>query len=271
MGKLFEFLRKIFLKKETNNISKDEEKEEIVEEINISNINFDLIRGLANYDIVIVKGIGLANVKHNHIIRPFLIEEKNDKKLIARGYYFTSKVMSNSIFEREKYKGYKIIFDKNNYELNKNSLLLYTREITLPYENIINYVDYIHGVELARLKKYKDLLSGINVISSKENRVIEIADIVLDNDKKYLIYQMDNTNCYGYVITESNDIVDLEIDYNYLMFDRKLYYIDYSFNKIFSNNDRLCIIGRFNNDVIELIKEKKKKIKIEKRKIKKNK
>ena len=210
--------------------------------------------------------INKNNIKEDHQRRPFLINKKNDAKQIFNGYYFTSNVNNHIFFRKEQNKGLKIVLNKDNYKMHKNGLILFQQNNELPYENTIHLLDHIKDNDLSKLKKYKNLLCDLEVISNKENKVIEIGDIVLEENTHYIIYQIDNTNCYGYPIIESNDDVDLEKNHNYILFNKQLYFIDYKNNKIFNNNHEIHIVKRFNYEVVNTIKENKKQIKFEQKK-----
>lgn len=233
----------------------------------IKNINWNLINSLKDNDIVLVKmtieEIENNDIEKSHQNRPFLIREKNDEEELVHSYYCTSNIKNNYFFKRDNNKGLKIVFNKNNYNLNKNTLLMFNKEINLSYENIIHWMDHINKDDLNKLKKYRNLLFGQMAISDKNNKVIEIGDIILNNGIQYVIYQMDNTQCYGYQINEVNKKIDIELEYNYIYFNNKLYYINFQRNKVFDNNDTLCIINRFNIEIIEQIKQNKKTLKHE--------
>lgn len=272
MKKILEFIKKFFRLKNNHNetieneIIKDEYKE-IIESPVIKNINWKLINSLNNYDIVLVKmtdeEINRRNIKKDHQKRPFLIKYKNDKTEMLSGYYFTSNINNHRFFKKEKNKGLKIVLNKDTYKINKNTLLLFEEDIKLPYENAIHFMAHITNRDLSKLKKYKNLLSKVEVISNNENMVIEISDIISKDNNKYIIYQIDNTSCYGYSINESNDDIDLEKDHNYIMFNKQLYFIDYKNNIVLNKNEEIHIIGRFNDDVVNIIKENKKQLKFE--------
>ena len=198
--------------------------------------------------------------------RPFLINGKDDIEQIVQGYYLTSNVSRNMFFKSERYNGLKMVLNKDNYNLNKNSLVLFNNEINVPYENIINNLDYLNSEDLKKLKKYIDLFHKNMVISNKENKVIEIGDIVYYEGLKYIIYQIDNTKCYGCFIMKLNAKKDIEEDHNFVIFNNQIYYVNYKDNKVFNNTDDLQIVDRFNDSVIDTIKENKKILKLEDKK-----
>ncbi len=263
MNKTWNLIKKIFIRK------KDNEQEVINEEknsINITNINLDLINSIANNDIVLVKmneeEIIKRNIELSHQKRPFLIKKKKDNEQSVLGYYLTSNI-HYSFFEKEKYKGLKLVLSKETYTLKKNSIIKLNKIVKLPYENIISILGHINNKDLNKLKKYRDLLCGNPVISNKENKLIETCDIILDNEKKYIIYQTDNTNSYGYPISETSEIINIKTNHNYIEFNKKLYLIDYKNSKVFNNNSKLCIIERWNQDIVDTINSNKKLLKYE--------
>ena len=262
MKKILQFLKKLFSKKEKEIITTIKE-----EKITIKNINWDLINSLSKYDIVYVKmndeEIEKGKIEKSHQQRPFIIMNKKDEKELAQGYYITSNITNNYIFRKEKFKGLKLVLNKNTYQFKKSGLILLHNNRELPYENIIHKISHINEHDLNKLKKYRNILCQNITVSTKEKKVIEIGDIILDNNINYVIYQMDNTNCYGYYIERSNDNINIDENHNYILFNHQLYFIDYKQNKTFNNNDSLYIISRFSNEIIEIIKNNKKKIKVE--------
>lgn len=262
MKYILKLLKKLFVRHKV--------KEKInnkVDNIKVTNINWKLINNLRENAIVYVKmnndEISDMNIEMSHQTRPFLITKKIDSEKIVKGYYLTGNVSNNWFFSKPKYKNQKVILNKEDYKIPKNSLILYHKKIDLPYENIFRLVNYLQDKDLKMLKKYRNLLQDKKVISNRENNIIEIGDVVLENSNKYIIYQKDNTNCYGYLIDISNDNnINLEEDFNYFIFNDKLYFVDYKKNRIFNNNDILYIIKRFNDETVDLIRENKKKLKI---------
>lgn len=275
MKKLFAFLTKLFFNNKDDVIEMNNEesvKEEITNPIDnvslkIKTINWELIRRLNKYDIVFVKmtnsEIEHYNIEKTHQQRPFLIIEKKDEEEIACGYYFTSNIANNPFFKKENHRNLKLVLNADDYALNKNSLVLFNNEITLPYENIIHWIDHISPSDLKKLKKYRNLLYDLSASSSQKNKTIEIGDIILDNDINYIIYQTDNTNCYGYPISKFSGYVNLERDHNYILVNKQLYFIDYQNCKVFKNNDTFRFVNRLNTETVELIRKNKKQIKYE--------
>lgn len=272
MKRLIEFIKKIFSRKKISNkpseIIVDENTIETSEKINekntIKNINWNLINSLKENDIVLVKmkdkEIDKDNIIDNHQKRPFLIQFKQDEYEEVVGYYLTSNT-NNALYRKDYTSGLKVILNQENYLLNKNSLIIYEDEINLPYENIIHFISHLHKEDLKKLKKFRELFYGNTITSSKDNILVEIGDIVLDDNKAYIIYQMDNVYCYGYYITIKRKYVDLNKEHDYICFNHNLYHINYKDCKTFKNNDTLDIIGRFNNETVDLIKQNKKTIK----------
>lgn len=242
------------------------------ETIKIKNINWELINKLNLYDIVLVKMKEeeiRSGIEEIHQRRPFLISEKHEDREYVGGYYLTGNI-ANCFFKNERYKGMKIVLNSNIYRLHKNSLLLFQKHIDLPYENIIHIIDHINMDDLTKLKKYRSLLCGQTVISNRQNTLVEIGDLILHDGVCYIIYQVDHTNCYGYGIYKSNCDVGLNTNHHYILFHNQPYFIDYQNYKIFSNNDELCIVDRFNEDVVEIIRENKKIIKSKRKKKSRN-
>ena len=256
----------------TNNIEKEKQKiptqeindNEIKKNITLTNINWDLIDNLKNYDIVFVKMDEETikekelKEKENKQKRPFIIKEKNNDNNTFYGHYFTSNVTNHYFFKKEQYKGLRFIIDHTKYHLNNNSLIRINELFELPYENIIHYMAHLDENDQKKLEKYTSLLNKKTVISNKDNKVIEIGDIILDNNIYYIIYQADNTNCYAYPITLYDRYIDLSINHDYFLFNHKVYFVDYKNYKIFNINDNILITNRFNSDIVDTIKENKK-------------
>ena len=243
-------------------------------EIDNININWELIKTLNNYDIVLVKmtdkEIEERLIQPPHQIRPFLIESKNDTEQTVAGYYITSN-FKNTFFNLEKYKSFRIVLNDKKYNFHRSSLLSYIEEINLPYENIIHYIDKLNKEDIKKLKKYRSLLINEPAISTPQNKIVEIGDIIKDDNNLYIIYQSDNTNYYGYSIKRSNENVDLEENHNYIFYNNRLYYIDYKITKVFNNSQTISIIDRFNTNIVETIKQNKKLLKLAKKENHKNK
>lgn len=263
MKKIIEFLKKIFRKffhkKEKNT------KKEIKYIRKLNNINWELIDSLKEYDIVFVEmrndEIERNNIPEEHQVRPFLIYQKKPDTKEALGYYFTSNI-NNYFFRNQKYNGMKLILNKEKYNLTKHTMIQYEHNTFLPYENIKYYISSLNNRDISKLKKYKLLLTNGTAISNKENIIIEIGDIINKDDKDYLIYQMDNTNCYCYNINNvKKDDIDIEKEHNYIRFNNKFYYINFDENKIFKNTDTLSIVNRFNEKTVDLVRQNKKDLK----------
>jgi len=238
------------------------------EKIIVKNINWELIETLDEYDIVIVKmtkeEVDERNIDINHQIRPFVVVKKEEKTNSVKGYYLTSN-LHQKYFSKNRFRGMKIILSESKYNLHKSSLLSYIQQIDLPYENILRYIDSLEIEDIGKLKKYRSIIANNPIISNNKDKIIEIGDIILKSGFKYLIYQVDNTNYYGYLIQRSKDIVDIEENHNYIEYLGKIYYIDYRNNKIFDNEQVVCIVDKFSKEIVDRIKHNKKLLKIDKK------
>jgi len=268
MKKIFEKIKKVLVNIKDWILKNRLEKQNKVIEVNnivVRDINWDLIDSLEEYDLVLVKMTNNEIVKNNiekgHQKRPFLVKSKDNDKNVINGYYCTSNI--NGIFVNEKYKGLKLVLYKNNYALHKSSLLLYDKEVNLPYENVIHWVDHITSKDLGKLKKYKTLLNNKIYVSEGIETMIEIGDIVHNMGINYLIYQVDNTKCYGYYILRCDKEIDYEDNYNYILIDGKVYFIDYNRNVVFDKKDRLQVVNKFSIDDVKMVRKNKKIIKSE--------
>ena len=271
MKKIVELIRKIF-KKEPKIVEEKIKEIEKKEKIILKNINWDLIKKINTYDIVSVKmneeEIIENDIEESHQIRPFVVEEKDDLKEILKGHYLTSNIQSK-LFYKQKYSGFRMVLRKENYKLSKNSLVVINDKINMPYENVIKIIDSMKKEDLKKFKKYIELVEEKPVISNKENLIIEIGDIIRYNDMEYIIFQIDNTNCYGYGIKKSKENIDVRDNHHYTRFDKQVYYIDYKNNISLNKYENIKIINRFDEYMVELIKENKKLLKVENKKQKK--
>jgi len=284
MKKLLELinfiLKKINIidKKEIINIEEqliEKTKEDVViNDCIVENINFDLIASLNAFDIVLVKmtdeEIKNCNIMKSHQIRPFLIDNIDNLNQVLSGYYLTSNVDGNRMFNFENNSGLKLVLSKDFYNLKKNSLVLYHEKIDLPYKNVVDRLDHMNKEDLKRLKKYIELISRNIVVSSRGNNIVEVGDIVYFDGFRYIIYQVNDDSCYGYWLKMLNCEADLEKDHHFVKFNNRIYFVQYEYYKTFGNEDELQIIDRFNENIVELIKENRKMSYLEKReKIKK--
>lgn len=234
-----------------------------INSIKIQNINWEAIK---SYDIVLARmndeDIWYYQVGHEY--RPFLVKSKNDKNKLVNGYYLTSNV-NYDYFNNVDGKNIKIVLKQEEYKLNKNSLVLFQKEVKLPYEQVIHYIDHLSKKDLEKLEKLERSLSVLHPQSDKFLKVKQIpklGDIVDVNSENYIIYAVDSTYCYGYSIAENVDInMILKGDFNNIMYNGRIYYIDYNNQKIFNSRDVLMIVGHFNEDTVKLIKKNKKEIK----------
>ena len=256
MKKILEFIKKIIIKFSNKDI-KDNNK---IDNNTVTNINSELINKLNSYDIIIVK-MTEENIDIDHQVRPFIITEKDINNNEVKGYYLTSN-LNNSFFSNISNKGLKLIISKERYNISKNSLISLQNLVSIPYENVKHNVDHLDSKDINRLKKYRNLINNIPVISNKDNKVVEIGDVVAIDNNNFIIYQQDNTNCYGYVIKLANEI-NMDMEYNYINFNNELYFVDYSKQRTFKNDNEIKIVKRFNNDLVDKIIENKKLKKFE--------
>lgn len=226
------------------------------------NINWQLISELSSYDIVLIEFPNSNETKEDFKKRPFLITKLNYEPKTVSGYAFTSN-MQNTYYNKPSKKCLKLVLDKNKYNISKNSLVKYEHETELPYENIIHKLDRLSAKDLSRLKKFKSLTEDCKVISSKEECFIEIGDVISEDNLLYIIYQKDNTYSYGYTIEKvDNSQINIEDNFNYIIYNGNIYFIDFSKNKKFANSDNILIVDIFSLNMIDVIKENKKKLKI---------
>lgn len=237
----------------------------------IKNINWELIKSLREYDIVFVRmndGDIKGEIGEGHEQRPFLINKISDNFLY--GYYLTGN-LKYRCFRKDRHENLRLILDKVKYGFQKDSLVLYNREITLPYENVLFYMEHLDDYDINVLKKYRDILLGKGLISTKDNVLIRMGDVIRYNSKYYIIYQIYDGKCFGYCISKINGVLVFEEDYNYIKYNKNTYLVDYDDCITVNIDDELHVLEKFGYDIARLIvNNKKHKIKEEKGKRKRN-
>lgn len=241
--------------------------------VRINSINWNLINKISKNDIIFVKmneeAIKAKNIENEHSKRPLVVTKKDNTNGYIEGYYCTSNI-NNFIF-RDNYNGLKLVLNKNTYHFSKNTLVMLNNLVTLPYENVIHTMSHLSDKDIKFLYKYNKLFHNIPVTSCEANKLVEPGDVISKDKKRYLIYQTDSTYCYGYEIKRSKKEVNLKENHNYFKFYNKLYLVNYTNPRIFNTNDTLCIIDRFNKDIVKEVRDNKKKIRYEKKKNEKEK
>lgn len=215
------------------------------------------------------EAIKAKNIENEHSKRPLVVTKKDNTNRYIEGYYCTSNI-NNFIF-RDNYNGLKLVLNKNTYDFSKNTLVMLNNLVTLPYENVIHTMSHLTDKDTKLLHKYSKLFHNIPVTSCEANKLVEPGDVISKDKKRYLIYQTDSTYCYGYEIRRSKKEVNLKENHNYFKFYNKLYSVNYTNPRIFNANDTLCIIDRFNKDIVKEVRDNKKKIRYEKKKNEKEK
>lgn len=241
--------------------------------VRINSINWNLINKISKNDIIFVKmneeAIKAKNIENEHSKRPLVVTKKDNTNGYIEGYYCTSNI-NNFIF-RDNYNGLKLVLNKNTYHFSKNTLVMLNNLVTLPYENVIHTMSHLSDKDIKFLYKYNKLFHNIPVTSCEANKLVEPGDVISKDKKRYLIYQTDSTYCYGYEIKRSKKEVNLKENHNYFKFYNKLYLVNYTNPRIFNTYDTLCIIDRFNKDIVKEVRDNKKKIRYEKKKNEKEK
>lgn len=233
----------------------------------IKNINWGLINNLREYDIVFVKMNDddiKGEIDEGHKHRPFLVNKISDNVLY--GYYLTGN-LKYRCFRKGRHENLRLIIDKVKYGFQKDSLVLYNREITLPHENVLFYMEHLDDFDINVLKKYRDILLGKEIVSTKNNMIIRIGDVILCNNKYYIIYQMYDKKCFGYCISKDNGVLVFKDDYSHVKYNKNTYFVDYDDHITLGVDEDLWIVERFGYDMARLIENNKKhKIKEEKTK-----
>lgn len=251
----------------TENLEKNEAS------VRINYINWNLINRISKNDIIFVKMneevIKAQNIENEHSKRPLVVTKKDNTNRYIEGYYCTSNI-NNFIF-RDNYNGLKLVLNKDVYHFNKNTLVMLDNLITLPYENVIHTMSHLTDKDTKLLHKYSKLFHNIPVTSYEASKLVEPGDVISKDKKRYLIYQTDSTCCYGYEINRSKKQVNLKENHNYFKFYNELYSVSYTNPKTFNTSDTLCIVDRFNKDIVKEVRDNKKKIRYEKKKNEKEK
>lgn len=238
---------------------KDNTKPIVIENCTITHINWNLINKLNKYDIVYVKmnqeTIDKYNIQKEHQKRPFLITNKDNDNI--KGYYMTSNL------KRSSFKGssVKMVLNKDKYNLKKNSLVKCDEVITLPFENIENYISKLTYSDIYKLRELKNFVNENKTICHTK---LEMGYIVKDNDKKYIIYQKDNQLSYGYEIKKTNikcKNTKGEKNPYIIKFDNKRYELNYTEQKQFNNKFEYDVIDIFPTSIVYEIDENKRLLK----------
>ena len=268
MKKIREFIKKYFVKIKNfilkNRLDK-QNKEIKLNDVEITSINWELINNLSKYDLVLVKmdnmEIKKNNISEGHQKRPFLIRKNYSNEKKFNGYYCTSNINGNYVNDR--YNELKLVLYKNNYVLHKSTLLLYDKEVSVDYENVIHWLDHLNCKDITKLKKYRTLIKGKMYISYGRDGLIEIGDVVHHLGINYLIYQVDNTKIYGYYIVKYEKDEQYLEDHRYILDGNNMYFIDYSRNVVFDKDDVLHVVNRFSEEFVNNVRKNKKILKSE--------
>jgi len=103
---------------------------------------------------------------------------------------------------------------------------------------------------------------------------IDIGDVIDVEDRKYFIYQKDNTYLYGFLIKNKglvwNSNVDFDNDFNYFRSGNELYRVFYDSNIKVPVKDDYLVTDVMNEDVHDQVITKRKDMKY-KQKVKRRK
>ena len=261
---IFKRLCNYITKKDNNDVEIINNKEtDIVVEEKKKEFNFDglsvdinLINKIVQYDIIWVKmnedTIRKGHIDYSHRRRPFLVMNFDYDNNCFIGYYLSSKTDS-SFYSKNRNSGLRVILKKENYNLEKESIVRINKMEELPIQNVISYLDNLHDEDIVKLYKYIDLFnnSELNTIHTH----VEVGDILNSNNELYIVYKMINDKefqCYKmkYIMYDGTR----KDDYNIVYYDNKMYEVDYEKDFIYNYDYFFEIDGRVNNDVINKIK-----------------
>ena len=266
--KLLDKIISIIKKLKKKNI--ENKKPLFIENYTINNINWDLINKISKYDIVYVKmnqeTIDEYHIQKEHQKRPFLVTLKNDDSV--KGYYMTGNLKQTSF----KGSSIKMVVNKDTYSLKKNSLIKCNEEITLPFENIENYISKLTYADIYKLKELRKVATSD--LNETYKAKLEMGYIVKVDDKKYIIYQKDNQFSYGYNIKITNEkSINSNGEKNpyIIIFNNKNYELNYKDQKQFNNKTEYDVENIFSTSIVYEIDNNKKLLKKIKNCEKKNK
>lgn len=203
----------------------------------------------------------------SHELRPFVALEKINNNWL-KGFYTTSNLKGLD-FSEDCFTKYRTVLSNKKYRLNKSSIVLIDKLTTIDNGNILREIDSIDNDDLVKIIKLRNLYLR-NLLYLK-GKYLNEGDVILKNNKNYLIYQSDSSFVYGFRILNngkvSNSRVDLRSTCNYFISEEDIYKIDFNDSKMFSKNDKYLLCDNVTDDILNLIQENRKRKKYyEKRK-----
>ncbi len=192
-----------------------------------------------------------------HELRPFVAVEKTDDSKL-KGYYTTSNLKKLE-FSRQCFKKYRTILSNKKYRLNKSSVVLLEKMVVIDENSILREIDSIDNEDLAKLIKMRNLYEG-NCLKLK-GKYLNIADVIINNGIKYLIYQKDNSFAYGFKIQFKGKVATSRVDLNstccYFKSGEDLYKIYFNESKAFSKSDSFILCDCMTEDVVDFVRARK--------------
>ncbi|MBE6157819.1 MAG: hypothetical protein E7160_03400 [Firmicutes bacterium] len=208
-------------------------------------------------------------MEESHKIRPFLIVDSDSTDYT--GYYMTSN-LKNFHFNKPWFSKYKSVISNNRYNLKKPSIVLLGNTVTVSDDEVLNYIDTLGESDYIRVLKNAGLYAKRKVNIS--GMYIDIGDVIDVEDRKYFIYQKDNTYLYGFLIKNKGLVwksnVDFDNDFNYFRSGNDLYRVFYDSNIKVPVKDNYLVTDVMNEDVHDQVITKRKNMKY-KQKVKRRK
>ena len=193
-----------------------------------------------------------------HELRPFVSVEKVSDDQI-KGFYTTSNLKGLE-FSEECFSKYRTVLSNKKYKLNKSSIVLIDKFALLKKENILREIDTIDNNDLVNILKMRNLYLG-NFVNLK-GKYLDIGDIIIKENNLYLIYQCDNSFCYGFKIENKGSVtksrIDIKNSYDYFVYENNIYKVFFNESKRFSKNDNYLLYDKLLFDIVNFIKKNRK-------------
>ena len=242
---------KLIIKRKNYDLEKDSlVRCDKIEKLPYKNV-LGIIDHLNNMDIAMLK-------KYRALAQGKTIDSNKDNPILEVGDMIFYNNKSYVILRNDNdLTAYNIFCDNNDSDLcfdfgNQKYVVDYTKKIHLNIDDEATIISRLNEYSLESINKTIDKLNKdyriINMNNTKlEIKNIELGDVILLNNKNYLVYQMDSTMIYGYNINQTSErIKSKNGDKNpeIISIDNKNYYLDYSDNVQLKRKDEYDIIAR---------------------------
>lgn len=271
LEKILIYIKKIFNKKDLNNINENSNKsiskEEIVKDNvankddlieNVKDIDEELLKELKNVKLgtIVVSNryfneVEKNNIEEGHRNGPFIVYENTGSKLFC--CYGTGTIPPNDVNESVYMK-----FNKSEYTLSKNTYFSLLHIFEIDYSDVIKIVNELNE------KDKNILLKKINILKihkrfkkyvPKVPRVrADVGDIISENFNPYLIIDIkdDNYICIPLIYYHKSD------NSNVIKLDGSYYLLNFNSITKIKKDSKTFIINTLNNDKLLSILKKYK-------------